>query len=57
MYTYNYAPLIPEGFHECGPAAMARYRMLAGWIDTDNKVWAEPSHEYTAPCAQPEEPR
>lgn len=28
---------------ECG-----QYRMPADWIDTDNRVWAEPCHLYTA---------
>ena len=54
IYRYQYAPLLPQGFHECGPTLFGLYRMPAEWIDTDNKVWSEPTHEYTEPFTQPE---
>ena len=40
-----------RGYHECGPTRLGRYRMDGAWIDTDNQVWSEPYHEYTAPPA------
>lgn len=33
-----------ENGHECWPTKFGRYRMLPGWIDTDNECWEEPDH-------------
>lgn len=33
-----------ENDHECWPTNFGRYRMLPGWIDTDNECWEEPYH-------------
>lgn len=34
--------------HFCGPTRFGMYKMPATWIDTDNEVWEEPYHLYTA---------
>ena len=39
------------GGHYCGATALGQYAMPHAWIDTDNKVWAEPTHLYTTFCA------
>lgn len=34
--------------HYCGPTRLGQYKMDPYWIDTDNRVWSEPYHLYTA---------
>lgn len=36
-----------EGAHYCGPTRLGQYKMCKYWIDTDNKVWSEPTRLYT----------
>ena len=42
-----------NGFGHYVPTERMHYRMVPAWIDTDNRVWSEPYHLYTAVLPSP----